>query len=145
MNWIQILMSQAFTGQWHLALLNYIGFQCIWVGWAFHGSTHFTPPPWPSWEDNYPPGRVITLLGRLQASQKGPSEKFNFSMPYCSILSTDSEYITLFEIPWVLRMLEPLKVWLILFDISNWPNLADLCKLINNYMYFNHLHIFITQ
>ena len=31
-------------------------------------------------------------------------------MPYCSILFTDSEYITLFETPCILRELEPLKV-----------------------------------
>ena len=27
------------------------------------------------------------------------SEKLDFSMPHCSILVTDSEYITLFEMP----------------------------------------------
>ena len=84
-------------------------------------------------------------LVKIYVTKNGLSEKFNFSMPYCSILFTDSEYITLFEMPQVLRELEPIKIWPILSYISNWPNLANLHKLINNYMYFNHLHIFITQ
>ena len=37
-------------------------------------------------------------------------KKLNFSMPCCSILIFDSEYITLFEMPRVLRELEPIRV-----------------------------------
>ena len=52
------------------------------------------------------------ILRKLEPVKNGPSEKFNFSMPWCSILITDSEYITLFETPCVLRELGPIKVWL---------------------------------
>ena len=30
---------------------------------SVHEFTHSSPPPWPSLEDNNPPGGVITLLG----------------------------------------------------------------------------------
>ena len=43
--------------------------------------------------------------------KNGPlSEKLDFSMPYCSILFTDSEYTILFETPSILSELEPIKV-----------------------------------
>ena len=42
----------------------------------------------------------------------GPSEKLDFSMPFCSIFFTDSEYTTLFEMPSILSELQPIKVWL---------------------------------
>ena len=47
---------------------------------------------------------------KLFRAKNAPSEKLDFSMPYCSILFTDSEYITLFKMPCILRELEPLKV-----------------------------------
>ena len=46
----------------------------------------------------------------MHRSKNGPSEKLDFSMPYCSILFTDSEYTTLFEMPSILSELEPIKV-----------------------------------
>ena len=41
-----------------------------------------------------------------------PLEMLDFSIPYYSILFTDSEYIPLFETPSILSELEPVKVWL---------------------------------
>ena len=38
-------------------------------------------------------------LVKIYRMKNGPLEKFKFSMPCCSILFTDSEYITLFEMP----------------------------------------------
>ena len=49
-------------------------------------------------------------LVKIYRTKNGLSEKFEFSMPCCSILFTDSEYITLIDMPWVLRELEPVKV-----------------------------------
>ena len=49
-------------------------------------------------------------LVKLYRAKNAPLEKLDFSMPYCSILFTDSEYITLFKMPCILRELEPLKV-----------------------------------
>ena len=37
-------------------------------------------------------------------------EKLDFSMPCCSILLRESEYITLFEMPSILSELEPIQV-----------------------------------
>ena len=44
------------------------------------------------------PIKVCQIVGLHRWSNR-PLEKFDFSMPYCSILFTDSEYITLFEMP----------------------------------------------
>ena len=54
----------------------------------------------------------------------GPLEKLDFSMPYCSILFTDSEYITLFKMPCILRELEPLKVCIFgqAIEIEKWAS-----------------------
>ena len=51
-------------------------------------------------------------LVKIHRTKNGPSEKLDFSMPCCSILPRESEYITLFEMPSILSELEPLKVWL---------------------------------
>ena len=39
-------------------------------------------------------------------TENGPLEKLDFSMPFCSILFTDSEYTTLFGMPSTLRELQ---------------------------------------
>ena len=49
-------------------------------------------------------------LVKLYRTKNGPSEKLDFSMPCCSILFTDSEYITLLSTPCILSEQEPLKV-----------------------------------
>ena len=38
-------------------------------------------------------------LIKIYRTEDGPSEKLDFSRPYCSILFTNSEYATLFEMP----------------------------------------------
>ena len=43
-------------------------------------------------------------------TENGPSEKLDFSMPFCCILFTDSEYTTLFETPSILSELQPITV-----------------------------------
>ena len=52
-----------------------------------------------------------SLVGLHRWSNQ-PLEKLDFSIPCCSILLTNSEYITLFEMPSILSELEPVKVWL---------------------------------
>ena len=95
-------MFQAFTGQWHLALLNYIEFQWIWVGWVFHKLTRSMPPPWSSWEDNYPPGRAADLTGRMQVLWEGckpPANAMTFagglqpSHKACSIAGRPAAFV----------------------------------------------------
>ena len=49
-------------------------------------------------------------LIKIHRTENGLLEKLDFSMPCCSILLTDSEYITLSETPSVLSELQPLKV-----------------------------------
>ena len=49
-------------------------------------------------------------LVKLYRAKNAPLEKLDFSMPCGSILFTDSEYITFFKTPCILRELEPLKV-----------------------------------
>ena len=39
-------------------------------------------------------------------TENGPSEKLDFSMPFCSILFTDTEYTILFETPSILSELQ---------------------------------------
>ena len=56
-------------------------------------------------------GPPQSLVGLHRWSNR-PSEKLDFSMPCCSILLRESEYITLFEMPSILSELQPLKVWL---------------------------------
>ena len=55
--------------------------------------------------------RAPQSLVKIHRTENSPSEKLDFSIPCCSILFTDSEYITLFEMPSILSELEPLKVW----------------------------------
>ena len=50
-------------------------------------------------------------LVKIHRTENGPSEKLDFSMPFCIILFTDSEYTTLFEMPPILSKLQPIKVW----------------------------------
>ena len=52
-----------------------------------------------------------SLVGLHRWSNQ-PLEKLDFSIPYCSILFTDSEYIAIFELSSILSELEPVKVWL---------------------------------
>ena len=49
---------------------------------------------------------------KIHRTENSLSEKLDFSMPCCSILLRESEYITLFEMPSILSKLEPLKIWL---------------------------------
>ena len=48
-------------------------------------------------------------------TENGLSEKLDFSMPFCSILFTDSEYMTLFEMP---SLLSELQLKMELFSIK---------------------------
>ena len=50
-------------------------------------------------------------LVKILRTENGPSEKLDFSMPFCSILFTESEYTILFETPSILSKLQPIKVW----------------------------------
>ena len=51
-----------------------------------------------------------SLVG-LHMTENGPLEKLDFSMPFCSILFTDSEYTTLLEMPSILSELQLITVW----------------------------------
>ena len=50
-------------------------------------------------------------LVKMYRTKNGLSGKLDFSMPYCSILFTHSEYTTLFEMPSILSELQPITVW----------------------------------
>ena len=50
-------------------------------------------------------------LVKILRTENGLLEKLDFSMPFCSIFFTDSEYTTLFEMPSILSELQPIKVW----------------------------------
>ena len=54
--------------------------------------------------------RAPQSLVKIYRTQNGSSEKLEFSIPCCTILLTDSEYITLFETPCILKEIEPIKV-----------------------------------
>ena len=54
--------------------------------------------------------RAPQSLIKIHRTKNGPSEKLDFSMPCCSILFTNSEYITLFETPSILSELKPITV-----------------------------------
>ena len=49
-------------------------------------------------------------LVKIHRTENGLLEKLDFSMPCCSILFTESEYTTLFEMSSILSELEPIKV-----------------------------------
>ena len=53
--------------------------------------------------------RAPQSLVQIHRTENGLLEKLDLSIPYCSILFTDSDYIVLFETPSILSELEPIK------------------------------------
>ena len=67
------------------------------------------PGIFPDHDINIKRARAPQSLVKIHRTENGPSEKLDFSMPCCSILLRESEYITLFEMPSILSELQPSK------------------------------------